>query len=137
MKDKLTTFRLKPTTIEYLNKLADDYNSNRTAMLELILEAHQKTSSSEIDLIADKVVDKIDERYKNMFTRLRLATNFSEQNIQIIMEMLNSMIIFQAINKTCTTDIFESEILLDSKRVVKERISHYKQKKDNKKGKCT
>lgn len=82
--------------------------------------------------IAEQVVEKLDEKYKNMFTRIRLGSTMADKNAQVLIECLNA-IAFKWDIKPMATDAHETELVEDSKKVVKERIENFKQKKDWKK----
>ncbi len=129
---KRAEFRLSDTSISHLNKFADEIRVSRTEALERIISEHRQNSDSSTDIIADKIISKIENNYKNLFTRLRLAGNYTEQNVQIIIEMLNSIIVGLQLTESFTTEIQKTDILQDSETLVKKRIAKYKQKKDNK-----
>ncbi len=133
MKDKQTAFRLSEKAISYLDSLATERNATRTLVLEQILMEHQNMSVDNTDIIVDRIVSKLNEKYKNLFTRLRLGTGYTEQNVQVLIEMMNSLFIEKCFTESYTTDIATSPILIASRDCVKNRIAHFKQKKDNKK----
>jgi hypothetical protein len=113
---------------EYKKK--NNYRSISEA-LDSIIKHSMNTDN--VDLIADRILRKIEDKYDNLFTRLRLAGNSADINSQVIVEILNSMIINMNIKKSFLTDTVESQVVADSKKQIKNRIAYYKQLKDNKK----
>ena len=113
---------------EYKKK--NNYRSISEA-LDSIIKHSMNTDN--VDLIADRILKKIEDKYDNLFTRLRLAGNSADINSQVIVEILNSMIINMNMKKSFMTDTVESQVVADSKKQIKNRIAYYKQLKDNKK----
>jgi hypothetical protein len=126
------TYRLTNTAIEYLNEFADKNNLNLTEALERILREHKCNSDKEIDILSNALLAKFDDKYKNMFTRIRLGSNTADVNSQIILEILNTMLITQSVNTAFTSKIVKSPVWEDCDIEVKRRIAEYKQIKDNK-----
>ena len=124
-------FRLSDTAINYLEEFGEKNNLNQTESLERIIREHKSQSDSEIDLITDKIIQKFDDKYKKLFTRLRLATNYTEKNVQVIIEILNRLIINMDYDDTYTSTLFKSKILEECEKEVKRRIAEYKQINDN------
>ena len=89
-------------------------------------------TDEQTDIVAEKLLTKIEEKYKNMFTRLRLGVTTADKNSQVMLEILNSIILNLSMDKMYDTDILESNIVKESKDTVKNRIEKYKQLKDNK-----
>lgn len=85
--------------------------------------------------VADAVVEKIEEKYKNLFTRIRLGTTAADKNVQVLIECFNALA-FDKKLKPMPTTVMESEVVSDSRKVVKERIENFKQKKDWNAGKA-
>ncbi len=123
--------RLSENIYNYIGEQAKKNQTSRTAMIERIITEHQAQSDDELEKIADKVLDKFDEKYKNFFTRLRLATNYSEKNIQIALEMLNSLTVAQQQDLYFNTKETPAPSFLEATEFVTERIANYKQRKDN------
>ena len=89
-------------------------------------------TDEQTDIVAEKLLTKIEKKYKNMFTRLRLGVTTADKNSQVMLEILNSIILNLSMDKMYDTDILESNIVKESKDTVKNRIEKYKQLKDNK-----
>lgn len=132
MANKQTAFRLTDTALEYLENYADENNLNRTESLEKIIREHKEQSKETLSVIADEVVNRIDDEYKNLFTRLRLSSNFTDRNVQIILEILNTLMVNLDIKHAFPTHSAKSAPFERCENVVKERISNFKQHRDDK-----
>lgn len=99
--------------------------------LELIILEHKEKDKIKLE---DAVVKKIELKFSKMFTRLRLGTTAADINVQILLECMNALAKQYEI-KPMPTTVLESELIADSRRVVKERIEHFKQQHDWKESK--
>ncbi len=120
---------LSEDVIEYLESIS---GSGISKTIELIVRQHKDMNGEQMKVLANMILNMFEEKYKNMFTRIRLASNSSDINSQIILEILNSIILNSEIEQYYSTDIYESDIIKDSKKSVKDRIARLKQIKDNK-----
>lgn len=123
---------LSEDVIEYLESIS---GSGISKTIELIVRQHKDMNGEQMKVLANMILNMFEEKYKNMFTRIRLASSSSDINSQIILEILNSIILNSEIEQYYSTDIYESDIIKDSKKSVKDRIARLKQIKDNKIGK--
>lgn len=134
MAKKQMNYRLTDTAINYIDSIADINNLSKTDALELIIREHQKQSADELDKISDAVVKKIEDKYKNFYTRLRLSTNYTDRNVQIALEVLNTLLVGLSLDKNAiTTKNGKSKTLIQCEQEVTRRIAEYKQYNDNKK----
>ena len=129
---KQTAFRLTDTAIGYLDSYGEKHNLNRTESIERIIRDHQKRSDTFLDSVAERFLSKFDEKYKNLFTGLRLASRNADVNSDILIEAFNTFFISYQIEKAYTTDTVKSPALEACRTSVKDRIAAYKQKKDDK-----
>ena len=132
---KLISFKLSETILDYLDEYAKENSLNRTTALENIIMENKKSQEEYNEKLTKLIVEKMDEKYKNLFTHLRLSTNFSDRNVQIMMEMLNSIIVGLDLKYPFTSRLSKSKIWEESERFVGEKIAGYKQIKDNKQNK--
>lgn len=127
MKEKISKiYRLSPDTVEKLEKYAEENNLSKSAALDMIINEHLKEDAN-----IKKFLDAFDNKYKNVITRIRLSSREADINVQILIEMMNTLMFFQSINSPYTTSTGESPVYKACKEEVKEKISHYKQIKDN------
>jgi len=119
--------------IKYVEALKEERNLHSySAALDIIISEHRKNNGEQINAMSDIVVKKIETKFSNLFTRLRLGTGTADKNSQVIIEILNSMVLNQDLEKAFSTEVIESDIVKESKETIRKRIEHYKQIKDNK-----
>lgn len=131
-----TTFRLQQSTIDYLTDYKEQHQlSSMTSAIEKIIYEHRAATLSQNEDIANRVIEKFESKYGNALTRIRLASNAADVNIQILMEIINSF----AVNNTFDIGEFVSiatikaPILEEAEHTTKSKIAYFKQLKDNKK----
>lgn len=73
---------------------------------------------------------KLKEDNQKQMTRIRLASNGADVNIQILMEVINSLCWQLQIKEFRSTDQMLHPAIDEARKVVKERIANYKQSKD-------
>lgn len=129
---KQITLTLYEDDYNYLKEIKLKTNARSiSAALGTVVNEHRAGSGDQVNAVADKVIEKLDEKYRNIFTRIRLGTSTADKNSQIILEILNSMILNQGLTLTYDTDTVESDIVREGKDIVKKRIENYKQRKDS------
>lgn len=133
---KQTGVRLRQSTIDYLNDYKEQHQlSSFTKAMELIIDEHRASTLQQNESIANRVLEKFENKYGNALTRIRMASNAADVNIQILMEIINSF----AVNNTFDIGEFVSiatmkaPILDEAEHTTKSKIAYYKQLKDNKK----
>ena len=86
--------------------------------------------------IAEVVSEIFAEENRKTFTRIRLASSTADKNIQILMEMMNTLlVVIGASEHAYTSRISKTKTWEQCEDVVKMRIAEYKQKKDNQRSK--
>lgn len=125
--------RLCQSDIDYLIQIkAENHLSSLAKACEFVISEHRAKKLNQNEDIANLIVAKLDNKYQNTFTRIRLASNGADKNIQIIMEILNSFIYNQDEEiKFIPTNIIKTPLLKDAEDRVGDRIAHFKQNKDN------
>lgn len=83
------------------------------------------------------VYRKIDEEKRAYHERLRWATTVAEQNSIVILDILNTLLLknYTEIEEVIPVDTFESPIITESKEIIRRKIHHFKEQKDNRKRK--
>lgn len=127
-------FRLSPTSNEYIAEAAEKEHCSKTEIVERIIREHMEieNTSTTKDEIANLFLEKYKAEYKDFNTRMRLATNYNEQNIQVVIELLNSIMYSLNLDNVFLTDIETHPAIEEAKSLVKNRISNFKQVNDNK-----
>lgn len=108
-----------------LKKIQKENNiSSINKTIEFILFDYENNKN-----ISQAVSEKITEDLYKILTRIRISTNASDINTQVILEVLNS-IAYQFNVKPMTTEFAETTTMSVSKKYVKEKIATFKQRKD-------
>ena len=80
--------------------------------------------------ILEKENMKLKEDGQKQMTRIRLASNGADVNVQILMEVINSLCWQLQVKEFRPTDHMLHPAMDEARKVVKERIANYKQAKD-------
>lgn len=125
---KTCSFRLSEIAMDYLQTVATENGMSTTAALEKIIVEHKQYYNGLIETLSDRVIEKYNAKYEDLFTRLRLGTNAADRNAQIILEVLNSQLFYSAEKdmETVSTDIIKTPILAGAEEAVKKRIEAYR-----------
>lgn len=102
------------------------------AVNEMICQQEIRNSEE----IASIFIKKMDEHYSKLLTRLRLGVSETDKNVQVIIEILNSLLFFEKKEYgLMPTEVSSHEIVTEAKSQIKDRIARFKQINDNKKRK--
>lgn len=127
--------RLRYVNYDYLEdyQITNDY-SNMGEALDVILEEHKELKKKHWNLqyISHTVAEIVNERISNELTRVRLGTNNTDRNTQILIELLQGYMELQNVQHIPTTDMYKPEFLSHTEEVVRSRITKMKQRKDSK-----
>lgn len=119
-------FRLSSESIEYIFEIKEkNHLSSQTAALEQIIFEH-KNKPKHMELV-NNIADEIEARFKDVLTGIRLSSRFADKNVQIILEMLNTLCINRGLEDAYLTDTVPSGVYEDSKNAVEERIKNYRE----------
>jgi hypothetical protein len=122
---------ISQSTREYIDYVKKEHNLRSLSQaVDYIVQQERKNDN--VDVLADRILEKLKDKYENMFTRIRLGVNTADKNSQIMIEILNSMIYSLGVNQCYDTDIIKTDVVRDSENIIKNRIAHYKQIKDSK-----
>ena len=67
--------------------------------------------------------------------RLKWSLQTAEQNSIILLDAVNTLLHNENLNTCITTDFLPNEVITQSKNNLKEKITHFKQKSDDRKAK--
>ncbi len=127
--------RVKNVNYDYLEnyQIINDY-SNIGETLDSILEEHKelKKNNWNLQYISHTVAGIVDERISNELNRVRLGTNNTDRNTQILIELFQGFMQLKNLEHIPTTNMFKPEFLTYSEEVVHCRITKMKQRKDSK-----
>ena len=119
-------FRLSEESIEYIIKVKEENHlSSQTAALEQIILEH-KQNPKHTELI-NQISDEVEMRFKDVLTGIRLSSRFTDKNVQILLEMLNTLCIEKGLENVYLTNVVPSGVYEESKKVVEDRIKSYRE----------
>jgi len=106
--------------IDHVLRVKEEHSSKSfSAALDIIISEHKKNNGEQINALADILIQKLDVKYGNLFTRLRLGVGTADKNSQVIIEILNSIILNQEMDRVYSTEVLEADITKESKDIVK------------------
>lgn len=128
--------RLSPKINEALVRYAKEQGETETRVVEQALQAFLPEGKTQQEQLADLLLQKYDEKYQAYMTRVRLACRGADENLQILLEVVNTLLYLHGIKGSTLfpTDKMEHSLLQSAKQIVRERIARYKQAKDFQKG---
>jgi hypothetical protein len=122
-------------------KVEKGFGTVNNALTNILIE-HKELSNKLFDLrfIVGELSNELLKGMKNSLhesvaeemRRIRLGTNNTDRNTQILIELLQAYMFVNNVTEITTTDVFKPEFLNQAERIVHDRIIHQKQKKDSK-----
>lgn len=104
------------------------FNGDAVAFL---VADHQRLKKEQwsLNYVAEAVTNNLYQTLREELTRIRLGTNNTDRNTQILMELLNGMMIHESVDDILTTDQMVAKGLATAKNIVQERIENKRQKR--------
>lgn len=125
---------LEKATIDFIENFKKEHNCRSfSCSIDMIAKEFQDVQSGFIENFSNIVLEEINNKYGELFKRIRIGINSADFNSQILIELLNTLIINLEINETYLTSQIKSDPLIKSEESIKERIAYLKQLKDHKK----
>lgn len=123
--------RLNPVIAQQLSGYADETGESETLIIEQALRHF--FNGQKYEQIADVFLQKFDEKYINYMTRVRLASRGADQNTQVLLEIVNTLLYVNEIQSDfLSTDKMEHPVMKQARASIKERIATFKQHIDGK-----
>ncbi|MFJ5624879.1 hypothetical protein ACIQD3_19655 [Peribacillus loiseleuriae] len=112
-------------------QITNDF-STISETLDVILQEHKelKKYNWNLQYISPTVAPQVNETISNELNRIRLETNNTDRNTQILIELLQGFLQMQNIEHIMTTDIHKPVFLTDAERLVQEKVTMMKQRKN-------
>lgn len=126
MKKSNKHFYLYEDTINGIKEYADKNRMTSSEVIEMLWETFQAGNSDKTDIIIDRVA----ERFENLFTGFRLASRQSEKNTAVLIQAMNSIAVKMNCETFISTDKFKSPVIAGSEKYVRDKIAGYKQNAD-------
>lgn len=126
MKKSNKHFYLYDDTIDGIKEYADKNKMTASEVIEMLWETFQAGNCDKTDVIIDKVA----QRFENLFTGFRLASRQSEKNTAVLIQAMNSLAVKMNCDTFISTEKYLSPVISGSEKYVKDKIAGYKQNAD-------
>ncbi|MEK4306879.1 hypothetical protein [Oceanobacillus sp. FSL K6-0251] len=124
--------RISKESYDYMMKYAEENNIARdNRVINHIIQDHKEMNnidSQKGDLISS-ISEGISKEINKEIRRIRLGTNNTDRNTQVIIELLNGLFLNDDVNDIITTDQMETQALTTARDTVQKRIEHLQQKR--------
>lgn len=119
------TYRLSEENIKYIETIKKEKHLKYTSdSLDLIIREHEKNTNFLYNGLAKFLADEILDEIKKELKSIKLASNSSDKNTQIILEMLNGLFIKEEIGAIFTSKEDLSKGLNIARNFVEDRINN-------------
>lgn len=127
---KIVNYRLSEKSTRYISTVAANYGTTKTQALEMILSEHEAQAADGHKAMANEIMDEFDRRYGNQLTHIRLNTNYTDKNVQTMIEVFNTILFAFKLTAPCPTSKVRNAVLDGCEEEVTRRIARYKQIND-------
>lgn len=132
--------RISKDRLQYLKDFAEQKGLKKPSVaLDYILKDYAELDMQRFDLrfvanslkeeIIKEVRSAIKEEVAEEMKRIRLGTNNTDRNTQLLIELLQAKLVADNNNTLVFTDTYKPDFLTEAEEVVQERISNKVQKK--------
>ncbi|MGL4109022.1 hypothetical protein [Clostridium sp. LP20] len=90
--------------------------------LEFVLKEHKEKSDTTTELMIKIIAKEVAKSLKYDIEKMNRGINYSDKNIQVIIEMLNGLFIKNNVGDILGTDILKAEGLEIAEKTVKKRL---------------
>ncbi|MBU3106156.1 hypothetical protein [Clostridium gasigenes] len=127
-------YMMSANNIEYIEEFKKENNLKYSSeSLDLIIREHRKNSDTSTEAVIKIIGDRISENLKSELLGIKRASNASDKNSQIILEMLNGLFIKSGFTLLATTEIEKAVALDNATKLVEKRIESKRVSKLDKK----
>ena len=117
-------YMLSKKNVDYIEELKEkrDLKYNSEA-LDLIIREHRTNSDMTTEVMIKLIGERLAEQLKAELLGIKKASNASDKNTQIIIELLNGLFVKNGYKLLATTDDIKCETIDRTKKIVEERIA--------------
>ncbi|MDB1934060.1 hypothetical protein PMY12_08565 [Clostridium tertium] len=117
-------YRLSEKNIEYIEEVKEKnhlkYNSEA---LELIIREHRNNSDITTEVMINLIGEKLSEKLKAELLGIKKASNESDKNTQIIIELFNGLFVKSGYKLLATTGDIKCKAIDNATEFVEKRIA--------------
>lgn len=117
-------YMLSKKNVDYIEELKEkrDLKYNSEA-LDLIIREHRTNSDMTTEVMIKLIGERLAEQLKTELLGIKKASNETDKNTQIIIELLNGLFVKNGYKLLATTDDIKCETIDRTKKIVEERIA--------------
>lgn len=117
-------YMLSKKNVDYIEELKEkrDLKYNSEA-LDLIIREHRTNSDMTTEVMIKLIGEKLAEQLKAELLGIKKASNASDKNTQIIIELLNGLFVKNGYKLLATTDDIKCETIDRTRKIVEDRIA--------------
>ena len=121
-------FLLDESTIRYMEQYKDERHigSLAGAFAGIVEDHRHKNDVPATKYLVDELSSQVVEKLSDVLTRIRLGTNNSDRNSEIILLLLNTLLSYSSYNSLIEKDTPQ---LAAARKIVKDRIAYYRQRR--------
>ena len=117
-------YMLSKKNVDYIEELKEkrDLKYNSEA-LDLIIREHRTNSDITTEVMIKLIGERLADQLKAELLGIKKASNASDKNTQIIIELLNGLFVKNGYKNLATTDDIKCETIDRTRKIVEERIA--------------
>ena len=127
-------FEISEDNLKFINefKAEQGIKSDKEAFNKIIELYRDSTAEDKNKKMIDEIMQRFHESYGIIYTKLLAGSVKMESMIQILVDVANTLLLSQGIDKCILKDILASEVITQSEDYHNYKVAKAKQKKDTK-----
>lgn len=125
-------FRLEEELVKEISSYAVSNNITETKAVIDAWNYFYNDSNDKTEKLVSMIIDRLDKNFGNILRNIRFGVRDAEENVQVLIEILNTLMMCEDIKKVVPTSYVESPVVIGAKQEVEKRIEAAKQRKDYK-----
>lgn len=127
-------FDLSEKEIALLDKVKEEKELiSQVAALRHILKSYEEKEDKR--KLIEEAISVYETEVKGFHDRLKWSTTMAERNTIMILDVLNTMLFHEGIENCILVEDIENPVVARSREIMKKKLAHFKQQKDNRKRK--
>ncbi len=130
-------FRLSEDCLRVIDRVMTERGGTRTDALEYIIRRYETSmvempgDSRWVQEFADFLLSKYDEKYKGLHTRIRMGLRTAEFNSEMILNAVNMILFHFGIKDPRLLTQVKMPVIERSEKAIKDRLEHFKQRRED------
>lgn len=127
-------FDLSEEEVALLDKVKEEKKLiSQVAALRYILKSYEEKEDKR--KLIEEAISVYETEVKGFHDRLKWSTTMAERNTIMILDVLNTMLFHEGIENCILVEDIENPVVARSREIMKKKLAHFKQQKDNRKRK--